>query len=807
MRMRTAVAAVLLAALLRALPAGAELNVPMLVVERDGEARTEQPVTTGVPLPEGAFKDVSGLRLVDGAGKEVPCQFIPTVRWFRDRSVRWVLLDFQASVPGFAMRPLFLRDDAPAKPIENPIVVTEDAERIVVTTGSLRFAVRKRGFDLINEAWLDASGGGAFDDAHRIVAPSPLGGPVLWSNHPDLPAFRAYLAANDADCTVTVEEAGPMRAVIKAVGRHLPEDPSGPDDKLLDYVIRIHAYRGQSYLKVVYSAECRQGRTVANFTPVDRWHVAINAALGKPEELTYRFGGAGPHVTGRFPAGGSERAWLLCESADRYEVGGAAYHGATDGVLTGRPQSTHPTRLGFVDLSGPDRGLMVAVRWFWQNYPKGLFVTRDGSVQAALWPSLVRKTAMVTGYAGDRKANFFPGVSKTHELMLYFHDAKGVARLAEINAMLQRPLLARCEPSWYCQGTRAFGRVASSDPALYPPDRRWIVANYDYFFEQNRRAMLDYRDEVRGIDAYGMFNFGCCVNHITDARRDKAGERPDPTDIHWDNNYYGFPHSMLIQFARTGNLDLLEMAEQASTHLQDVDILCWHPDKRFHGAPRYSAGLDHVRIYGNGDPVYASNSYNHYKNQSLFERFWLLGDRRALEMGLLSAGFARRHTTDGLSESRSIGHGIVGLLSAYETTLDASYLAAAEKIVEKTRGFRRSVHGAWIDGIALEGHRAWYEVTGDAKAVETVIGGVDAALERNDLAGAVLNAVAFAYGQTGEQKYLDAAMKGLVQNARGRQTITMGFGNHFRSTGYAFWYLTADLPRKEAVPVLNWKRE
>jgi hypothetical protein len=495
----------------------------------------------------------------------------------------------------------------------------------------------------------------------------------------------------------------------------------------------------------------------------------------------------------------------VCESADHWEAGGAAYHNSTTGTFTGHAMSTRPQRLGIVDLSGPERGITVAVRWFWQNYPKGLFVYPNGAVHAALWPSFVRKTATVTGYTGDRKANFFPGVSKTHELIVFLHGAAGVKQLAEVNAFLQKPLFARCEPAWYCEKTRAFGRVASSDPALYPADLRWVVAAYDYFFEQNRRAQVRYRDYVRGIDAYGMFNFGDCVNHINDNRRDKEGERPDPTDIHWANIYYGYPHAMLIQFARTGNLDMLEMAEQSSTHLQDTDMFCWHPDPRFVGAGRYSAGPDHVRIYGNGDGVYTSNTYNHYKNQSLFERFWLLGDRHALEMGLLSAGFARTHKTDAISQSRSIGHGIVGLLSAYETTRDASYLAAAETIVNKTRGFRRSSSGAWIDGIALEGHRAWYEVTGDTKAIETVIGGADAALAKKDLAGAVLQAMAFAYGQTGDKKYLDAAVSGLLRNARGERTRMIDFGNNFRSTGYVFWYLTEGLPKKEEVPVLKWK--
>ncbi len=776
-----------------------DLNVELSVAERHGVGRSSQPVTSGVPLPEGVFEDVSRLRLTDADGNEVPAQIVPTVRWWRDGSVRWALLDFQAHVSAHALRTFHLRDDGPPAPVENPVAVEEDDERIVVTTGPLRFAVRKRGFNLIDEAWLDETGAGGFDDEARIVAPGGMSGPVLWSSFPNLPSYRLYRASNDMDSEVSVEEQGPMRVVIKARGVHLADEAEGPDDKLLDYVVRIHAYRGKSYVRVLYTAECRQGESIGHTAPVDRWHVVVPGRLG--EDLTYMFGGESAPVIGTF--GNHDRAWLVCDSADRYEVGGAAVNHSSLGVLEGRPKTTRPYRFGYLDLSGSERGMTVALRWMWQNWPKGLFAHRDGSVHIALWPSFSRRPSTL---AAEPRANFFPGVSKTHEFVLGFHGPEsGQNEAIALNALAQSPLFAQCPPKWYGERTRAFGRLASSDPALYAPEDRWLVRAYDHHLEQRRRTVMNARDFVRDTNAYGMFNFGDVINFITGNRRRTAGERHCPSDIHWDNNYYDFPHALIVQFARTGNLDFLDMAVEASTHLQDMDILCWHPDPRHVGAPRYSAGPDHVRLYGRGDPVFASRSYNHYKNQSLFERFWLFGDRRALEVGLLSANFARTHTTRALSQSRSIGHGIVGLLSAYETTLDISYLDAARAIVEHTRDFRRSRSGAWQDGIALEGHRAWYELTGDTRAIETVIGGAEAARERGDLAGSVLHALAFAYGQTGENKYREAFILGLRRNARGRGTT--GFGNAFRSSGYLFWYLSETLPHKEPVPVFEPGKE
>ena len=126
-------------------------------------------------------------------------------------------------------------------------------------------------------------------------------------------------------------------------------------------------------------------------------------------------------------------------------------------------------------------------------------------------------------------------------------------------------------------------------------------------------------------------------------------------------------------------------------------------------------------------------------------------------------------------------------------TVDESLVDYMLAIVEKTRGFRKSSSGAWIDGIALEGHRAWYEVTGDTRAIETVLGGVDAALVKRDRAGAILNAIGFAYGQTGDAKYRDHLIKGLLQNAQGRNIYIRPRGEHALS-------LLDDLPMRRPCP-------
>ncbi|MHC4916369.1 MAG: RIFT barrel domain-containing protein, partial [Planctomycetota bacterium] len=79
-------------------PEGAKLWVPLTVAERAGAARFDEPVTMGVPLPEGLVEDASRLALLGPDGKPVPAQFAAATRWYPGKSIKWVHVDFQASL-------------------------------------------------------------------------------------------------------------------------------------------------------------------------------------------------------------------------------------------------------------------------------------------------------------------------------------------------------------------------------------------------------------------------------------------------------------------------------------------------------------------------------------------------------------------------------------------------------------------------------------------------------------------------------------------------------------------------------------
>ncbi len=64
------------------------------------------PVTCGVPFPRGMIASTDGLRVEDARGRAVPCQFEITATWLADQSIRWLLLNFNASPAGeYSWRP------------------------------------------------------------------------------------------------------------------------------------------------------------------------------------------------------------------------------------------------------------------------------------------------------------------------------------------------------------------------------------------------------------------------------------------------------------------------------------------------------------------------------------------------------------------------------------------------------------------------------------------------------------------------------------------------------------------------------
>ncbi len=472
--------------------------------------------------------------------------------------------------------------------------------------------------------------------------------------------------------------------------------------------------------------------------------------------------------------------------------------------------SAEPRRPGWFQAGGIGFGL----RWFWQLYPKAFEARGDGRVRLELFPETARPQ------------NIYMGVAKTHEMILSFGGENLLAHIDE-------PLYAVAPPKWYTRETGALGRLVESSAEAIQPQYWPLVERYDCWLVASRNAVLakrnrGYQFEGRTLDEYGMLNFGDAVHKIvTETRRPDYG-------IHWETEYYDFPHALFLHFFRTGDLVSLRTAVEASAHLADVDISHYDVQPTLYGAPRTGPGLNHWTRYSNGEFT-ASASWAFYKNESLFDRYLLTGDPWSRDVARLSADVGvSNNGLDIQSNTRSIGHGLFAMMKAYEVFGDKKYLDRANWIVdcvetwqdgdvEKLRELKCGVrwdpqfrggysHQSWTYGIALEAvaqaswtfHRPEMPAYLRRAADWVFANPKEWDPQRRIFLNAPVHSVMLTPGlayiaeTSGEKKYWDIALESFGRQTEAAQVTDRLklFGQLYRNSQRFPWYLSVEAGRK-----------
>ena len=649
-------------AVLAGAPAAAQVRVrtatvPLSVLTTALVARpTEVFVSSGVPFPQAHLASDVNVRLDDEDGAAVPLQTRVLGRW-PDGSVKWLHLVFPYRLEGAAASGLTLRYGSDVK-LPDPgraLRVSEEADAVEVVTGPLRLRIPRERFVPPGEVWLDADGNGVFADGERVTADSPEAGVVLRD------ADGGTFTSRSPPTSVTVEEAGPLRAVVKITGRHRREDGSA----LFCYTVRLCAYAGAPYVRLFYTFG--NDRVQTPFTTVKSLH--LTTALASSDVGTCAF------------APGEERA--LAGEADAELL--QDYEDHFSQSAGGEETATGERAAGWVRLGGDQLAVTVSVRNFVELYPKA-FTVSSGRLSVGLLPGLPAEQYAKDDELEDRLFYYLKGgayklksgLEKRHELLYHFHTPTQAAAAEGVGALFQHAVVAMAPAQWNC-ATGALGRM--------PPRREDEFPWYERRFDKSVEATLvAHRQRFR---EYGMLNFG-----------DWYGER----GFNWGNMEYDTPFVLLAQGLRRGDVRLFELGEQAACHSMDVDTIHHHAASGMVGGV-YCHCIGHVGGYypsGFRPPASPRGGCNsgHMWNRGTLLYHALTGDRRAREVAVQVsdhiAGTVTRAYTIANHASRDHSWPMLACLTAYDTTHDPFHLNGARIIAGKVVEGQDPETGSWL---------------------------------------------------------------------------------------------------------------
>ena len=438
---------------------------------------------------------------------------------------------------------------------------------------------------------------------------------------------------------VTVEQSGPVRAVVKFEGVHKGAT-SGRE--WLPFHVRLYFYAGETQVRMVHTIffdgdqekDFIHGLGVTFAVPmreeIQNRHVRFSGEgdglWSEPIQPLIGRGGAQSHRHGRHRQRRLPRATRRPARAQprgdeppgphtgqqlggvgRLQAGAANPDGFTIHKRT-NPQSTwlfsaagkRASGMAFVgDVSG---GLGVSVKNFWQSYPAELQVQHASSPAAQLTAWLwspeaapmdlrhydTRAHGLEASYEDVQPGNSTPyGIARTSELTLWPTAAvpAKAASAAMAKSGTAQPMLV-ASPQ-YLHEVRAFGLWSVRDTST--PFKAAVESGLD--------ATLNlYLGQIDQRNWYGFWNYGDVMHSYDNARH---VWRYDLGGMAWDNSELGTDTWLWYSFLRAGRADIFRLAEAMTRHTGEVDSYHFGPMAGLgtrHGVSHWGDGAKEARI-------------------------------------------------------------------------------------------------------------------------------------------------------------------------------------------------------------------
>ncbi|UII79970.1 hypothetical protein [Flagellimonas sp. CMM7] len=670
------------------------------------------PITLGIPFPKGELYSVYNVRLLNSKGKEIACQTTEVTSWEpADESIKWIwVFFFSEAASDYTLE--YGEGVEPMRSKERIVSTNNMRPRggIKVNTGPLSFSINKLGNGFLDEVYLDNDQNGKFEE-NELIASAPENKRGTFLDILDDSGIDASKAIINE--VFREKGSGPMHMIFRVEGTYMY---GREDNNLSPFTIRLHAYAGKTYVKVLHTMtytgvpdkhKIQEGehaniatqnkKIISEDTANDPGWTEPNdqiAACGL--QLKYHLGDEAevslPLYTGNWDAKsleeevkkidfeGNKKISLLQKGPERNNgqslrslFTGKSKNGESDNMLAddesifkavvkkGKQVVNQTQRAkGWIDVSDGKKGISIGIKNFLKEYPKGIEVDPSAKMLLGnIWPlengpmDFARDNTELDGGMLD---NFAQGITKTTEFLYYFHDDQSENDINErMDYVLNSPI-AHAAPEWY-SNSKVYGNMAPFSDK-YPQFENALQYKYEWWsFNQDNEPW------------YGMFDYGDGKTYFYN---DKW--------FQWTNNEPTIDFMLWTNFMRTGDAKYFHMAQAMSRHTMDVDNIHWPKKRNYLGQindaidfwdykdePESTPYLGIGRRHAN-DHWYALLSA-HVWIQGWIASYYISGDHRALEVAKMTGDtYLKRIWGEHDLRGRRLYLSVLNLVELYDAT-------------------------------------------------------------------------------------------------------------------------------------------
>ncbi len=644
------------------------------IEEPVGLDRVNWPVGLGFPFARGELKDLSLLVVTSPEGKLLPVQAKALSRW-PDGSIRWAHVLFFVDLKRQAVEEWrlewnsTLRTPAPAQQVN----IQERDGSVVVSTAGLEVVLAAQSGSLLESVKVKGK---------EVLDRSRKNGFFLWTAE-----GKTFEAPSASRVRFTVEERGPLRAIVRAEGKH----HATTGETLFEFITRFFFYAGIPWFEVEHSFVNKES---AEWTEIAGLTLSLPLAASQSPYL----GLTSEYKIDKFYEF-REPFSIYSGAHDFFGVFGGARVFTADGTeIIGPGYESEVRARWWADSSTAERGLTASIREMSENYPKAIRICPD-QVDIDLYPPEEKKPLA-----------FHQGWQKTHTILLYFHEGTGYsAESRDLCFKWQAPVIPW---SPYHIESGLIGDILPYSPGKYPMIERAIREGFIAYESGVGRGMIDYGDTMGP----------------------GSGERGNFTQ----NNAYDTAWVCDLLFLRSGERRYWQRARAAALHTADIDVV--------HHSTRTPVEVGGIRIHGpnhvqyNAEAIMGSSvAPNHEWVEGLLMTYHLTGEERYLRLAegvaehilrAREAGWISPQYNAKWNGARNLCWPILILTMVYDETGNSRYLEEARRIVrdlgsiQLENGSFPITIGPYVaaaplhNAIAMEVLGRYYAVTKDEKAKE-----------------------------------------------------------------------------------------